>query len=109
MSGMDDRRAAFENKFAHDQDLQFKVEAKACRLFGLWLAGQIGLSHAEAQAYANEVVGYNLKEPGFDDVLRQVRPNIEARGLALGDDELNARLATFMDEAKALIMQDIKL
>lgn len=109
MSSMDDRRTAFENKFAHDQDLQFKVEAKACRLFGLWLAGELGLSHAEAGAYANQVVGYNLKEPGFDDVLRNVRPDIDAKGLEISNDVLNARINSFMDEAKALIMQDIPL
>lgn len=104
MSGLDDRKNAFENKFAHDADLQFRVEARACKLFGLWLAKELGMSEAEADAYAKTVVGANLDEAGFGDVLRAVRPDIEAKNLAFSDDQLLARLDGFMEEAKKQFM-----
>lgn len=103
---MDDRESAFENKFAHDEAFRFRVEARACKLFGLWLAGEMGLSASEAEAYAKTVVGANLDEAGFNDVLRAVRPDIEAKGLSLSDDALNARLDSFMDEAKKQLTQE---
>lgn len=105
---MDDRESAFENKFAHDAELRFRTEARACKLFGLWLAGELGLSGADAEAYAKTVVAANLDEAGFNDVLRAVRPEIEAKGLSFSDDTLNARLDGFMDEAKKQLMQEIQ-
>ncbi len=71
MSSFDDRKDAFEKKFAHDEELAFKVEARTCKLFGLWAAEQLGLEGADADAYAREVIGANLEEPGFDDVKRK--------------------------------------
>ena len=106
MSSFDDRKTAFENKFAHDQDLAFKVEARACKLFGLWLAGELGMSGADADSYAKTVVAANLDEPGFDDVLRAVRPDIDAKGLNLSDHVLNAQLDKCMDQAKQQIMTE---
>ena len=65
MNSMDDRKSAFENKFAHDQELAFRVEARACKLFGLWLAEKMGLSDEESLVYAKTIVAANLDEPGF--------------------------------------------
>ena len=54
------RKNVFEKKFAHDQELEFKVEARCCKLFGLWMAEQLGLSGDDAKTYANGVIGANL-------------------------------------------------
>lgn len=106
MTGMDDRKSAFENKFAHDAELQFKCEARACKLFGLWLAGELGLDAEEALAYAKTIVGANLDEPGFDDVVRAVRPDIDQKGLNISDEDILARLEVFMGEAKEQLMDE---
>lgn len=106
MSSMDDRKSAFENKYAHDQEIMFRVEARACKLFGLWLAGELGLSGNEAEAYAKHVVAANLDEPGFGDVIRAVRPDIEEKGLDISDHLINSRLEQSMEEAKIQIMNE---
>lgn len=105
MSSFDDRKAAFEQKFVHDEELAFKVEARTCKLFGLWAAEQMGLSGADAEAYAKEVVGSNLEEPGFDDIKRKVIPDLKAKGVELSDHVIDAMLDKFTEEAKAQIME----
>ncbi len=106
MSSLDDRKSAFENKFAHDQDLAFRVEARACKLFGLWLAGEMGIEGADAESYAKTIVAANLDEPGFDDVIRAVRPDIDAKGLDISDHIINSQLEKYMEEAKLQIMHE---
>jgi hypothetical protein len=100
MSGFDKREEAFEKKFAHDEELLFKAEARCCRLFGQWLAGQMGLSGAEAEEYAKDVIGANLEERGFNDVKRKVMPDIAAKGLDISEHLIDTKLAEFFAEAK---------
>ena len=101
MSSFDDRKGAFENKYAHDQEMMFKVEARACKLFGLWMAGQLGLAGKDTETYAKEVVGANLDEPGFEDVKRKVMVDIKAKKLDISDRMLDKQLEKFVAEAKA--------
>lgn len=92
MSDLDDRTKAFENKFALDETLMFKAEARCCKNFGLWLAEKMGLNDDEAQNYATKVVGANLEEAGFDDVKRAVMPDISEKGLEISEAEVDAKL-----------------
>ena len=106
MSGFDDRKGAFEKKFAMDEELTFKAEARCCKLFGLWVAEQLGLSGADADTYAKSVVAANLEEVGFDDVKRKVVPDLKEKGLDISDHTLDAKLAHFFDEAKRQIVAE---
>lgn len=103
---MEDRKNTFENKFAHDEEMLFKVEARTCKLFGLWIAEQIGLDSDTATSYAGDVIAANLEEPGYDDVIRKVRPDIDAKGLELSDHVLNVKLEEFETLAKDQLMQE---
>lgn len=105
MSSFDDRKDAFETKFAHDEELAFKVEARCCKLFGLWAAEQMGLKDADADTYAREVVGANLEEPGFDDVKRKVMPDFEAKKVDVSEHVIDTMLEKFLEEAKIQIMK----
>ncbi|MCB9991854.1 MAG: DUF1476 domain-containing protein [Rhodospirillales bacterium] len=105
MSSFEERKDAFEKKFAHDEELAFKVEARCCKLFGLWAAEQLGLEGADAETYAKEVVGSNLEEPGFDDVKRKVMPDFEAKGVDISDHVVDSMLEKYMEEAKNQIME----
>jgi len=100
MSSLDDRKEAYENKFAHDAEFRFKVEARACKLFGLWMAGQLGLNDQDAAEYAKAIVSANVEEEGFDDVKRKVRPDIDAKGLSISDHMIDKMLEQYMQEAK---------
>lgn len=78
MTTFDDREAAFENKFAHDEELRFKAVARRDRLIGLWAAEKLGKTGADADAYARDVVSTDLKKPGDEDVYRKLRADLPA-------------------------------
>lgn len=103
---LDDRKDAFEKKYAHDQELMFKVEARTCKLFGLWVAEQIGLSGADAETYAKEVVSANLEEAGFNDVKRKVVPDLQAKGKDVSDHILDRQLEIALEEAQKQLIQN---
>ena len=108
MTGMDDRKKAFENKYALDQELMFRIEARAVKLFGLWVAEKLGLGADEAKVFAGSVVSANLDEPGFDDVKRAVRPALAGKGIEVSEDVIDNQLAHFMEEARTQIMNETK-
>ena len=103
---LEDRKDAFEKKYAHDQELMFRVEARTCKLFGLWAAGQMGLSGTDAETYAKEVVSANLEEAGFDDVKRKVAPDFKAKGLEISNHVLDRQLEEAFEEAKKQLIEN---
>ena len=80
MTTFDERKDAFERKFAHDEELRFKATARRNKLLGLWAAGELGKTGADADAYAKCVVMADFEEAGDEDVLRKVRTDLEAAG-----------------------------
>lgn len=106
MSSMDDREKALENKYAHEEQLDFNTEARCCKLFGLWVAEKLGLDGDEAVTYSKSVVEANLEEAGFDDVLRKVRPDLEAKGLDISDHVLNTELDKCLTEARKQLAEE---
>jgi hypothetical protein len=104
MSGaFDKREKGFESKWAHDQDLKFKVYARRNKLLGVWAAGQMGLTGAAIDAYAKEVVAADFEKPGEEDVFAKVRQDLDARKVALSDHLLRKKMEELLDEAKAQI------
>jgi len=105
MSTFDDREHAFEAKFAHDAEMQFKAEARRNKLLGLWAAELLGKSGDEAQAYAMEVVKADFEEAGHEDVVRKLTGDLGDRAT---DAEIRAKMAECLVEAKAQLMQDLR-
>jgi hypothetical protein len=101
MSGMSDREKAFENKFAHDQELKFKALARRNKLLGLWAAEKLG--KADADAYAKEVVAADFEEAGDEDVFRKLRGDFDAAGVAVSDADIRTRMIELLTEAVAQI------
>lgn len=108
MNNFEDRQEAFEKLYAHNQELGFKAEARCCKLFGLWVAEQMGLDGANAETYAKEVVASNLEEPGFEDVKRKIMPDLAAKNVSIPEHTINAMLERFHGEAKEQIMQEMQ-
>jgi hypothetical protein len=104
MTTFDDRRDTFEKKFAHDEELRFKATARRNKLFGLWAAGQLGKTGADAEAYAKSVVIADFQEAGDEDVLRKVRADLEAGGKAVSDAELRRQMTDLLARA----IEDVK-
>ncbi len=103
MTGLDDRKDAMEAKYAHDEQLDFATEARCCKLFGLIIAEKLGFEGAEADSYAMDVVTANLQEPGFDDVFRKVKPDLEAKGVDVTDHWLDVTIEQCLQEARKQI------
>ena len=99
----DKREEGFEKKFAHDQELLFKANARRNKMLGLWAAEKMGLSGPAAEAYAKEVVVADFEEAGDDDVLRKVRKDFDAKGVALSDQEIRKIMDGLMAQAVAQI------
>jgi hypothetical protein len=104
MSTFDDRENAFENKYAHDAEIQFKAEARRNKLLGLWAAGLMGKSGDAAAEYAKEVVKADFEEAGHEDVVRKVSGDLDGKA---SDDEIRAKMAELLVEAKAQIMNEV--
>jgi hypothetical protein len=105
MSGMDQRKDAAEKKYAHDEELAFKANARRAKLMGLWVAGQLGKTGADADAYAKSVVMADFEEAGDDDVFRKVRADLTAGGKADVSDHVIRRT---MEELMATAVEQVK-
>ena len=104
MNTFDDRQNAFENKFAHDADMQFKAEARRNKLLGIWAAELMGKSEDEAKAYATEVVKSDFEEAGDEDVYRKVSGDL---GDKASEDDIRAKMAELLSVAKAQLMDEV--
>jgi hypothetical protein len=99
MTTFDEREKAFEKKFAHDQELKFKAEARRNKLLAEWAAEKLGLSGAEVEDYIRAVVRADLAEAGDQDVFRKVRGDFDAKGVQISDEELRSKMQEFLAEA----------
>ena len=91
MTTFDKREEGFEKQFARDEALKFKASARRNKLLGLWAAEKLGLSGAQAEAYAKEVVMADFEEPGDNDVFRKIRRDFDAKGIELAGETLLRR------------------
>ncbi len=103
MTSFKDREKAFENKYAHDAEMQFKAEARRNKLVGLWAAELMGKPADEADAYAREVIKADFAEPGHEDVVRKLTADL---GDKATDAEIRAKMAELLAVAKAQVMTE---
>ncbi len=106
MSVFDDRKRSFEKKFALDQEMLFKAQARRNKLLGLWAAEQMGMSEEEAQDYAMTVVKADMEEPGDEDVFRKIRADFDAHGVALTDHQIRRTMEELLVKAMDQIEQE---
>ncbi|RST82457.1 DUF1476 domain-containing protein [Aquibium carbonis] len=103
MTNMNDRRDAFESKFAHDEELKFKATARRNKLLGLWAAEKLGKTGEAADAYAKEVIAADFEEAGDNDVFRKVRRDFDAAGV----DQSDHQIRRTMDELLVVAAEQI--
>lgn len=101
MTTFDERERAFENKFAHEQDVQFQTIARRNRAIGLWAAERLGKSGALADAYAASVVATGIAQAGDAIVVEKIRADLAAGGVTSSESDIAARMSTFLGEAIA--------
>jgi hypothetical protein len=105
MTTFDKREEGFEKKFAHDEELLFKANARRNKLLGMWAAEKLGLTGSEAEAYAKSVVVADFDEAGDGDVFRKVRADLDAKGKS---DVTDQAVRQAMNELMARAVEEIK-
>ena len=103
MTTFDERESAFENKFAHDAEMQFKAEARRNTLLGLWAAGLMGKSGDEAADYARSVIMADFQEAGDEDVYRKIAGDL---GTLATEAAIRSQMVGLMAEAKSQLMSE---
>jgi hypothetical protein len=103
MTTFDERENAFENKFAHDAEMQFRAEARRNRLLGLWAAEMMGIKGDDAASYATEVIKADFAQAGDEDVLRKVSDDLGDRA---SDQEVRAKMDELLARAKGQIVEE---
>ncbi len=106
MSSFDDRERAEEARYAMDQQSQMRVTARRNKLLGLWAAGLMGVT--EAEAYAKSVVVADLEEAGDGDVIRKVLADLSAAGVTRTEAQIKEELARLLPVAREEIARDSK-
>ncbi len=104
MTTFDDRERHEETRFKHDQELLFKARNRGNKIFGLWIAEQLGLSGEAASDYAKDVVLADFEMPGDDDIFTKVKADLVAKAIELSDHILRKHLV----ECREIAAQQIK-
>lgn len=104
MSTFDKREQGFENKFAHDEELRFKANARRNKLLGMWAAELLGYEGDKAQEYAKEVVRADFEEPGDEDVFRKIRADFDKNNVEQSDHQIRRT----MDELMATAVDQVQ-
>jgi hypothetical protein len=101
MTTFDKREEGFEKQFAHDEELRFRASARRNKLLGLWAAEKLGLSGADADAYAKAVVVADFEEAGDGDVFNKIRNDFDAKGVVQSDHQIRRTMLDLMEKAIA--------
>ena len=104
MTTFDKREEAFEQQFAHDEELRFKATARRNKMLGLWAAQKLGLTGAEGDSYALSVVMHDFEDTSEHDVARKIRKDFDAKGV----DQSDHQIERTMNELMARAIADIK-
>lgn len=107
MTTFNDRERAEEAKFAHDEEMQFRIQARRNRLVGQWAAERMGLSPAETEAYAKGVVQADFEEAGDEDVIRKLLGDLISAGVEADEAEVRAALETRLVEARRALIGEV--
>ena len=99
MTTFDDREKAFEKKFAHDQDLKFKAEARRNKYLAEWVGGLLGLSGPALDDYIKAVRKADLEEKGDEDVFRKLRKDLDAKSVSVSDADLRKKMHELLAKA----------
>jgi hypothetical protein len=99
MTTFDEREKGYEKKFALDQDLKFKAEARRNKLLAEWAAEKLGISAEGVADYARAIVRADLQEKGDDDVFRKLQKDFAEAGVSVDDQDIRSKMSEFLAQA----------
>jgi hypothetical protein len=108
MSTFDEREKGFEQKYKHDKELEFKVNARRNRLLGLWVAKELGIPAGEAEAYAKSVVEADFERPGDSDVVEKILADCKQKGVPMTEHHLRKHMQELREVARQQVMSERK-
>ena len=108
MTSFNDREKSFEKKFAMDEELKFKAEARRNKLLAQWVAEKLGLTGAAVEDYIKAVRKADLAEKGDEDVFRKLRKDLDDKGVRVTDAEVRKAMDTFMAQAVQQLQSEAK-
>ena len=98
MSSFEDRKKSFEKKFAHDQELQFKVSARRNKYLGEWVSQLLSFNSDQEKEYIQSVIKADFAEAGDQDVFRKIKDDLKAKNVS--DEELRKKMDELNEKAK---------
>ena len=99
MSSFEDRKKSFEKKFAHDEELKFKVDARKNKYLGQWVSSLLGYNISQEEAYIQSVIKADFQEAGDEDVFRKIR--LDLKGHNISDEDIRNKMKEFNEKAKS--------
>jgi len=99
MGSFDEREKGFEKKFAHDEELQFKISARKNKYLGEWAAKILGYKDEKVQEYIQSVIRSDFAEAGDEDVFRKLKKDLENHNIS--DEEIRKKMDELFEQAKA--------
>ena len=99
MSSFDEREKGFEKKFAHDEELQFKVSARRNKYIGEWASKILGYNPDREKEYIQSVIKADFAEVGDDDVFRKVKEDLKDHNIS--DEDIRKKMDELNEKAKS--------
>ncbi len=99
MNSFDDRKKSFEKKFAHDEELQFKISARKNKYIGQWASQILGLDQEKEKEYIQSVIKADFEEAGDEDVFRKIKLDLKDHDLL--DEDIRKKMSEFNEKAKS--------
>jgi hypothetical protein len=106
MSKFDEREQDFEARYKHDQDLTFKIASRRNKLLGQWAAGHLGMSGAEAETYAQDIVAAEFAKPGHAEIVAKLARDFAAKGVAIDVAQITEEYHRLGEVARTQVMKD---
>lgn len=108
MTTFDERERAFETKFARDQEMQFRIHARRDRLLGLWAAQRMGLTEAEADTYARDLIRSDFETITDDDIVRKLLGDLTGAGVEIEEAEIRAEIERKTVDARRQLIETME-
>ena len=99
MEKFDERKKSFEKKFAHDEELKFKVAAKKNKYLGQWVSQKLGYDSEKEKEYIQSVIKADFQEAGDEDVFRKIKADLKEQNIS--DEDIRKKMKEFDEKAKA--------
>lgn len=106
MNTFNDREKTYEAKYAHDQETNFKIQARRNKLLGEWAAEQLGITGDDVAAYAKQVIVADFEQPGDEDVFRKVWGDFQAKSVGISEHRLRKQMSDLLEVARAQVTSE---